>query len=216
MKPEEVASFLKEHPEFFAERPELLTSIQVPHPYGAHAIPLAERQVLTLRERGRALEGKLRELVQFGEENDAIGDRMHRLTLAMLASQDRASLLLAVKTYLKEDFGIPAVALRLWGLDTWADGEEFQSVEEETRVFAESLSQPYFSERAMFDSGSWFDVEAEAFHSFVYLPLRKDRSLGVLAMASADPARFTAGMGTLYLTRLGEMVSVGLERHGEA
>jgi uncharacterized protein YigA (DUF484 family) len=35
----------------------------------------------------------------------------------------------------------------------------------------------------------------------------------MLALASEDPTRFYAGMGTLYLQRLGELLSAALERH---
>ena len=114
LRPEEVAKYLKDHPEFFDEYAELLSSIYVPHPYGGHAIPLAERQVLNLRERSRALEGKLRELVQFGEENDTISDRVHRISLALLAARDLAGVLQALDTGLRQDFAVPEVALRLW------------------------------------------------------------------------------------------------------
>jgi uncharacterized protein YigA (DUF484 family) len=42
---EEIAKYLQEHPEFFEEYADLLTSVYVPHPHGSHAIPLSERQV---------------------------------------------------------------------------------------------------------------------------------------------------------------------------
>ena len=52
--------------------------------------------MLSLREKSRALEGKLRELVQFGEENDIISERVHRLTLALLAARDLPAVLRVV------------------------------------------------------------------------------------------------------------------------
>ena len=88
MKSEEVFRYLKEHPEFFEEYADFLSAMQIPHPHGGRAIPIAERQVLTLREKSRVLEGKLRELVQFGEENDTISERVHRITLALLAARN--------------------------------------------------------------------------------------------------------------------------------
>ena len=84
MTAEEVAQFLKHHPQFFDQFPDLLESIYVPHPYGGRAIPLSERLILGLREKTKLLEGKLSELIQFGEENDAIGEKVHRLSLALL------------------------------------------------------------------------------------------------------------------------------------
>jgi uncharacterized protein YigA (DUF484 family) len=212
---EEVAKYLQEHPEFFEEYAELLSSIQVQHPHGNHAIPLAERQMLSLREKSRTLEGKLRELVQFGEENDLISDRVHRLTLALLTARDLSGVLQSLYQQLTEDFGVPAVALRLWWTQPAAGRPELEPPSEEARVFSESLTNPYFSDTPMFESAVWFGVQPQALRSFVYVCLRAERPLGVLALASSDPERFTRDMGILYLARLGELASGALRRHLE-
>jgi len=212
-KAEEVAKYLQEHPEFFEEYADLLSSIYVPHPHGSHAIPLAERQMLSLREKSRTLEGKLRELVQFGEENDLISDRVHRLTLALLAARDLPGVLQSLQQQLREDFGVPAVALRLWWAEPDGSCPELEPVSQEARVFAESLTNPYFSDATMFESATWFGAMAGELHSFVYVCLRAERPLGVLALASPDAERFTRDMGILYLARLGELASGALRRH---
>lgn len=214
-RPEEVAKYLKDHPEFFDDYAELLSGVHVPHPYDGHAIPLAERQVLALRERGRTLEGKLRELVQFGEENDTISDRVHRVTLALLAARDLPALLDAIYFNLGEDFAVPAIALRLWWSEADGSRPEHDVVSDEARVFADTLVGPYFSDRPMFESAAWFGGSATELRSFVYVPLRVQRPFGVLALASPDPARFAQDMGTLYLVRLGELASTALYRHLE-
>src|SRR6266850_659989 len=71
MNADDLARFLRANPQFFDQNPELLETIHVPHPYGGRAIPLAERQTVALREKAKQLEGRLAELLQFGEENDA-------------------------------------------------------------------------------------------------------------------------------------------------
>jgi hypothetical protein len=212
LRPEEVAKYLKDHPEFFEQYAELLSGIYLPHPYGGHAIPLAERQVLGLRERSRALEGKLRELVQFGEENDTISDRVHRISLALLAAPDLAGVLEVLDTGLREDFAVPEVALRLWPGQSDANRPELEPVSEEARVFADSLAGPYFTDRPMFESAEWFGG-GEVLRSFAYVALRAERPLGVLALASPEPDRFTAEMGTLYVARLGELAGTAVRRH---
>jgi len=214
MKSEEVARYLKEHPEFFEEYAELLGAIQIPHPHGGRAIPIAERQMLTLREKSRALEGKLRELVQFGEENDSISERVHRVTLALLAARELPSLLDALHRNLHEDFAVPAVALRLWLETSQQLRAEFADIGQEARVFAESITDPYFSDRPLFDTGNWFEaVAAGEIRSVVYVPLRIDKSIGLLVLGSEDAQRFSADQGTLYLTRLAQVISMALKRY---
>jgi uncharacterized protein YigA (DUF484 family) len=216
MKSDEVARYLKDHPEFFEQYADLLGAIYIPHPHGGRAIPLAERQMLTLREKSRALEGKLRELVQFGEENDSISERMHRITLALLRARDIGSLFDPLYAAIQRDFAINAVAVRVWPNTLQVQRTEFADISPEARMFAESLSEPYFSSQPMFESGDWLPATAEAIGSLAYLPLRSEKPFGVLVLAADDERRFAPDKGTLYLSRLAETVSMALCRYCEA
>ena len=110
-----VAQYLKENPSFFEDYADLIAQIFVPHPHGGHAIPIAERQIVTLREKNAELENRLRELIKFGGENDQIAEKLHRSTLALFAASDLETTLAVLYHSLKEDFGVPQVASRLWG-----------------------------------------------------------------------------------------------------
>jgi uncharacterized protein YigA (DUF484 family) len=211
LDPDEVARYLQENPDFFDRYAAQLADIALPHPRGGHAIPLAGRQVIALRDKNRALEEKLRELVHFGQENDAIIDRLHRITLAMMMARDLDALLASLYYNLREDFAVPHVAVRLWAA---ADPTrpEFAAASEEARVFAESLTNPYCAAHAMFETAAWFGPDAHGLHSFAYAPLRMEKAFGLLALAAEDPERFHPGMETLYLKRLGELISVALSR----
>ena len=72
MDAKDVALYLKENPDFFGDYADFLAEIFVPHPHGGHAIPIAERQIVTLREKNSELESRLQELIRFGAENDLI------------------------------------------------------------------------------------------------------------------------------------------------
>jgi uncharacterized protein len=213
MKPEEVAVWLKEHPEFFEHYAEQIAHITIPHPHGGRAIPISERQTLTLREKAKQLEGKLRELIQFGEENDAIGDKVHRIATALVAASDIRGALNAVHLNLREDFAVPHVALRVWRSGNYADLPEFKPASEASREFAASLANPHCSAHAMVDTASLFGEAAAHLRSFSYVPLRDSETFGLLALASEDPQRFYPEMGTLYLKRIGELVSASIARH---
>jgi uncharacterized protein YigA (DUF484 family) len=85
MDGQQILTFLQENPEFFEQYADELAEIMLPHPYGGRAISLNERQVLALREKNKLLEDKLAELIRFGEENDVISDKVHRLAVALLS-----------------------------------------------------------------------------------------------------------------------------------
>ena len=50
---EDVALYLQDHPQFFAEYADVLADIQVTHPHGDRAIPISERQIVDLREKNQ-------------------------------------------------------------------------------------------------------------------------------------------------------------------
>src|SRR5258706_14434547 len=115
MRSEDVARYLKDHPEFFENYADMIGEISIPHPHGGRAIPISERQIITLREKNKILEAKLRELVEYGEENDAIGERVHRAALAGMKTQDPETLFEGPFYNLKEGLSVPRVAVPFWG-----------------------------------------------------------------------------------------------------
>jgi uncharacterized protein YigA (DUF484 family) len=48
------------------------------------------------------------------------------------------------------------------------------------------------------------------------VPLRTDRTIGLLVLASEEPQRFYPEMGTIYLAQLGELASAALRRFASA
>src|SRR5450755_2092232 len=212
MNANDVADYLQQHPEFFAEYADLLAEIYVPHPHGGHAIPIAERQIVSLREKNGQLESKLREFIQFGGENDSISEKLHRSTLALFSASDLETTLGVLYHSLKDDFHVPHVALRLWGkVPEQSYLPELAATSQELREYASTLGSPYCGAQAPFEARDWFEGSS-ALASFAFLPLRTHQTFGLLALASGDPARFYAGMGTMHLTRLAEVASVATAR----
>ncbi len=207
-----VADYLKQHPEFFEDYADLLAEIYVPHPHGGHAIPIAERQIVSLREKNGQLESKLRELIQFGSENDSISEKLHRSTLALFSATDLETTLGVLYQSLQDDFHVPKIAVRLWGkVPEQSYLPELAATTQELRDYAGALGAPYCGAHAPFESRDWFEG-AQGLASYAFLPLRTHQTFGLLALASDDPERFHAGMGTMHLTRLSELASVATAR----
>ena len=115
---------------------------------------------------------------------------------------------------MRDDFAVPHFALRLWHRpESVAELPEFAAVSAELQAFAETLTQPYCGSTAGFETASWFGAAAPHIRSQGLIALRNGGgSTGMIALGSEDPQRFYAGMGTLYLERLGEMASAALAR----
>jgi hypothetical protein len=210
MTAEEVAQFFRSHPQFFDQHPELLESIYVPHPYGGRAIPLSERQILSLRDKVKLLEAKLGELLKFGEANDALSEKVHRLAAGLLGARDFAAAAQALQFHLREDFSVPHVALRIWGRVLPAGVPEGAPVADELRARVEAMGAPLCGPAAGSPFLPWFGDAEEHVRSLALVPLGQTRAVGLLALGSEDAQRFYAEMGTLYLRRIGELTAAAL------
>jgi uncharacterized protein YigA (DUF484 family) len=200
-----VAEYLSSHPDFFNQFPDLLTTLSITHPHGTHAISITERQMLSMRDKVQLLEGKLAELIRFGEENDSISEKMHRLTLDIVSARDLPALLAALDLHLKEGFAVPHHAIRIWNTPE-------QPVSESLRSEVDAQMHPSCGALRHEEANEWFGEAAQHLRSFAAIPLRGEHSVGLLVLASEDQNRFYPEMGTLYLDRLGQLIGAALTR----
>ena len=211
---EQVAEFLKQNPGFFENHVDVLMNLQIPHPHGGRAVSIGERQLVALREKAKLLEDKLRELIQFGEENDAVGEKVHRLACRLADAPSLDAALDTLYLDLLDHFAVPHVAVRLWSVaEENPDTKEFSVLAPEMRQFVEQMTAPYCGHHAVYESQAWFGEAAPHLKSFALVALVRDGlTFGVIALASEDPKRFYPEMGTLYLARIGELMSHALWR----
>ena len=81
------------------------------------------------------------------------------------------------------------------------------------KVFADTLAHPYCGSTSGFGTAAWFGEQAPHIRSQALIALCDGGdTFGMLALGSEDAQRFYAEMGTLYLERIGEMVSAALIR----
>ena len=215
MQPENIADFLTRHPNFFNDFPTLLADLHIPHPHGTHAVSMSERQLIAMRDKVRMLENKLAELIQFGEENDGISDKLHALTLALLAARTPQDLVATLALHLREGFAVPHHAVRAWNLAADAVPGLSDAVSQATRDSVAAMAQPVCGALAINEASDWFGEVSPHLRAFACIPLRPATGaapVGLLVLASEEARRFYAGMGTLYLERLGQLVGAALER----
>ena len=210
---EDVADFLGAHPDFFEHHAEVLLNINVAHPHGGRTVSIPERQLIATREKVKLLEAKLAELLKFGEENDALSQRIHYLMLKLIAGDGVDAIVDTLLLELLDNFQVPHVALRLWDVSPTEDTPEFQPVAAELKQFVEAMKSPYCGSHPVYETHLWFGDHAPHLKSYALVPLKGERTMGLLLMASENASRFYADMGTLFLTRIGEVAAHCLLRH---
>ncbi|MFO7542453.1 MAG: DUF484 family protein [Thiobacillus sp.] len=215
MQAEHIAEFLTRHPNFFNDFPTLLAELHIPHPHGTHAVSMSERQLIAMRDKVRMLENKLAELIQFGEENDGISDKLHALTLALLAARTPQDLVAVLALHLREGFAVPHHALRVWNLPDDALPGLSDPVSQATRESTDAMMQPACGALPVSEAHDWFGEAAPHLRAFACIPLRSSPDaapVGLLVLASEEAKRFYPEMGTLFLERLGQLIGATMVR----
>jgi uncharacterized protein len=211
---EQVADFLKSNPEFFEHHVDILLELQIPHPHGGRTVSIGERQLVATREKVKLLENKLAELIQFGEENDALSEKIQRLTLRLIGCDSLDGLIDTLYLELLDQFNVPHVAVRFWRVAPHSNPlPEFKEVDLELRQFVDAMTAPYCGHHAVYETNLWFGEHAPHLKSYALVPLKREKSIGLILMASEGAERFYPEMGTLYLQRIGEVFSACIAQH---
>lgn len=232
---EAVARYLDEHADFFERHPETLARLKLEHDGGLRTVSLIERQVQVLRARENDAQRQLRELVTIARENDVLGNRLHRLAMALIENPARDEAIDAAIELLRVEFRLDAVAIRVGAEAPLAGSRPEYVVADDRRMAAlltllnagkplcgacgeaaDGASRPGATRNDLAVDKTLlafvFGDAADEIRSSAFVPLSDRGPRGVLALGSRDPLRFHAGMGTAYLSRLGELLSAALAR----
>ena len=215
---DDIANYLANTPDFFSRHAQLLAAVQLSSPHGTRAVSLQERQAEMLREKIKALEHRLMDMVRHGNENVIIADRLHRWARNLFQVQSGRALPATIAAEIRNQFMVPQVAIKVWDVDGRYGAEVFaEGVSEDAKSFASSLTQPYCGVNSGFEAVNWLDDTAMAM-SVALIPLREGGAngtgpaFGMLVLASPDAQRFQSGMGTDFLERIAELASAALSR----
>lgn len=204
----DVVRYLKQHPSFFEEHPNLLKKLHLRHDSG-EAISLIERQNQILRKENTDLIDRLNRFIQVAQRNDKLFLNLQALVLKLLASRSLNDICKALNTELTERFDVDQVQVVMCHRlttdgDMWlyCDADTLKThfpaamrdARNECGEFTEQTQQLLFG-----------DSEVQ---SIAVGALTKDgQGVGVLALGSNDPKHFRSGTDTLFLGHLAMVVS---------
>ena len=215
---DDIAHYLSITPDFFERHVEVLTSVQMTSPHGQRAVSLQERQAEMLRDKIKALEQRIMEIVRNSNENSTTTDRLHRWSQSLLQTQKAKDLPECITREMLAHFHVPQAAIKVWAVAPQHATAPFaKNVSEDTKSFAASLTTPFCGSNMDFEAANWLpDPHLAA--SVALLPLRSGDiraagpAFGMLVLASPDATRFEGGMGTEFLERIAELASAALSR----
>ncbi|MFT4197476.1 MAG: DUF484 family protein [Pseudoxanthomonas sp.] len=212
----EVAAWLRRHPAFLQQFPDLALTLVVPREDGPTA-SLASYQLEVLRDKNRELSRRLAELSANALENERLAVRTHQLTLALLRQTGAADTLRAMAASLEEDFHGDLVRIVLLSaVPELADAPWFQHLAADSshlQPFRDCLAdgEPLCGRLQPEKNALLYAAQADQVGSSALVPMP---GVGLFAVGSRDANRFYPGMGTLFLRMMGEALAVALQRFG--
>ena len=107
---DDIANYLGNNPDFFERHAQVLATVQMTSPHGNRAVSLQERQAEMLREKIKALEHRIMDMVRNSNDNTAIATKVHQWTSALLRVKDPFDLPKAVVSGIRTLFDVPQTA----------------------------------------------------------------------------------------------------------
>lgn len=209
-----VAEFLSNDSGFFDRRPELLPELSLPAKSGT-VVSLADRQAAILRDRNQQMHQRLSALIAVAKENDRTFAGMRDLVLALMDASTWAQLDAVLAEHFLGGFGADHAVCRIAAgpLESTdlahvvcepCDGALGRHADQEHPVCDIFRPDDY---AAVFPT-----AQLAGPGSIAIVPLRKQSLRGVLAVGAEDPNRFTADMGTVFLSFAGDALARTLTR----
>jgi uncharacterized protein YigA (DUF484 family) len=217
---QDVASYLRRHPDFLSTHPDLALTLTVPREHGAsRATSLASYQLEVLRDKSRELSRRIKDLIEIASENELLMRRVHALNLALMRAHTPDESVRRLVAALREDFGTEQVRLLLHAPDPQLPAAEWlltiAADDAGIAPLADILKreQPLCGRLTPAQLDLLFADEVDTVASCALLPLRGE---GLLAIGSPDANRFHPGQGTFFLELIGETVAAALRRYRDA
>lgn len=207
------AAFLRDHPDFFEQRPELLESLRLPDARG-EAVSLLERQASVLRSRNDELRERLNHMLDVARDNDRLFEKTRNLVLRVIEAHSQDELLRNLIESLQQDFASDTVTLLIYDRDLNLTGDirarvrclAFADMHEALRNLLRSGKAVCGSLREA-ELQELFPEEADQVQSAAMVPLEWQGQQGLLAIGSTDPHHFRSSMDTLFLNHIGDVLS---------
>ena len=197
----DVHAFLLENPEFFAQYPDLLEKIKLPHEHKG-SVSLVEIQSDQLRQKVRQLNFKLNQLVTIAKQNEKIYRVYTDLNVQLLRCESVAEVQFTLEDVLQERLQLSSAVIK-----SFKGPHAIPELQQ--RLFTEKRfkNTNFFFGRLSRHERQLLFGESPA-ESVALMLLGDNRDLGILGISSSDASHFTPDMDTLLLQQLQQVLNI--------
>ena len=228
MNRDQIAIYLNEHPEFFNEYPELLKKIKDIKDEDLPIEPmstlsLADRIIKRVHDDKEHLKSKLEWLFEISRSNEKIQDHLFEIERLVLTSTNLDQMVGQLKKEIPNRCGIPNVKLCLVkGSDPCMEDRLRQryngNLDESVKFICQETAASWFTNglkpvlRSEIEESDVFGPNGnEEIKSEALIPIvAQDAMVGAIAFGSPNPFHFHEGLGTEFLERMADKVSISI------
>jgi len=213
-----VVDFLENNPDFFTRHEETLLKLKISHSSG-DAVSILEYQIDKLREQNTHVRKKLMELVNLAHENDRLTQRIHQLTLSLLATTSTDDVIDTLDAVFKKEFHADDMRIYLFAQPAQTSDyhqDKFIPFNDEVKTRFETffkVNRPLCGRLKQQQLDFLFKEQSTSVGSAVLIPLGTHGETGMIAIGSQDPQRFHSSMGTIYLGQISDIITQTLRRY---
>lgn len=211
----EVEIYLEEHPDFFINKNQLLSSLHLPH-IKKGSISLVEKQMTLLREENKQQRDALNEFIITATENDALTSKIQSLTIQLISTEDLKTTLQICHDTLINDFKIDTCKFILFtemNVKKCNYVDCLKKNDSSLKSFQSFLkSKSPRCNKLTVDQYKFLFTTSINIASSALIPLNTEKKYGFLALGSLNADHFNPSMSTDYLSLIGTLISKKIER----
>ncbi len=201
-----VREYLKDNADFLQRNPDMLDHLHISHASGS-AVSLVEKQVSVLRERNVEMRHRLNHLTANARENDRLYGHTRALVLSLLDARDLDGLHHAFCRAMEKDFKVEHSSLILFGEGPGNSRCRIEPLES-ARIEVGALIRSHKPVCGVLreEELRYLFPNADGLGSAALMPLVDGEEMGLIAVGSSDPNRYTSSTGTLFLAHIADVI----------
>lgn len=216
-KTEQIIKYLRSHPDFFQENPDILGNINIPHLPDQEVSSLLEYQVQRLRHQVSETETKIEILEKQTSVNSLFIDDVLSFSLGLYDCGDLRELSTLLSNgmgqYYSADisslviFSEPSgeIDLHIYDIEPVSDKIRFMFTElfHRNKPLCDSLQEEHLN--------TLFDIDTDNIRSTVILPLQGKGWRGLIVLGSREPNCYKQGIELEMLAYLSRLVQIKVD-----
>ena len=210
----EIAEYLILNPNFFEENPEVLNSIEIIHESGA-AVSLIQKQVELLRSNYNSTTNKLMELLGIAKNNEDIFILTKELILSLIDASSIEEIVALLEKSFVADFGAKKSKVLFFteSSKNLPKGRVKNPVEA-TNILGNLLKPgKIFCGEVNKEVAKFIFNQKTSVKEMALVPLNSSSLLGLIALGSDQPGKYSDNKDTLFLDFIAEVVSKLIDGH---